>query len=363
MTVSTTPSSVTYIGNGSTTSFTFSFIGVSSTDLEVIYTDANGVESILNPTQYTLVVNSPSVGQLWGIGGTVTYPITGTAIQNPSQITINRIVPYTQTVSMANQGAFYPQAVEQGLDLIELQLQQINTEQTYSLKTPITDASPPQLLPTAAERANGFLAFDSTGEPIVLPGAGVNGGVVSVAMTVPSALLTVSGSPVTTSGTLALSLPTQNAATVLAGPVTGNAPAAPSFRSLVAGDLPNATVSTKGAVIPDGNTIVISTSTISVAPATPRIVTVTGTFTSTLTTADEYKGISLYQSGAAATTVQLPTSGSPYPVFDASGNSATFPITVKPPAGLLINGASTYTMNTNFGNKSFFNDTTQILVK
>lgn len=362
MTVPTTASSVTYIGNGSTTSFTFSFIGVSASDIEVIYTNSSGSESVLDPTQYTLVLNAPTVGSLWGIGGTVTYPITGTAIQNPSQITINRIVPYTQTVSIANQGAFYPQAVEQGLDLIELQLQQINTEQTYSLKTPITDASPPQLLPPAAERANGFLAFDATGEPIVLPGAGVNGGVVSVAMTVPSALLSISGSPVTTSGTLAVTLPTQNPNAVFAGPISGTN-AAPTFRSLIFSDIPVATTSLRGAVVPDDQTVVISSGVISVAPATPRIVTVTGTFTSTLTTADEYKGISLYQSGAAVTTVQLPTSGSPYPVFDASGNSATFPITVKPPTGLLINGASTYTMNTNFGNKSFFNDTTQILVK
>ena len=62
------------------------------------------------------------------------------------------------------------------------------------------------------------------------------GTVTSVAMTVPSILI-VTGSPVTSSGTLALSLATQNANLVFAGPTTGAA--APTFRSLGFTDLPN----------------------------------------------------------------------------------------------------------------------------
>jgi hypothetical protein len=125
MTVSTQSSSVTYIGNGSTTSFTFPFIGVSSSDIEVVYTDTNGTETILSPSQYTLVLNTAPPGSLWGIGGTVTYPASGNPIVAGSQLTINRTVPLTQTISINNQGAFYPQAVEQAIDLICLELQQI----------------------------------------------------------------------------------------------------------------------------------------------------------------------------------------------------------------------------------------------
>ena len=71
-------------------------------------------------------------------------------------------------------------------------------------------------------------------------GGGGGGSVTSVAMTVPS-ILSVSGSPITTSGTLAVTLATQNANLVLAGPTTGAA-AAPTFRSLVTNDLPNSGV-------------------------------------------------------------------------------------------------------------------------
>lgn len=63
------------------------------------------------------------------------------------------------------------------------------------------------------------------------------GTVTSVGMTVPG-ILSVSGSPVTSSGTLALSLATQTANLVWAGPTTGSA-ATPTFRALVAADIPS----------------------------------------------------------------------------------------------------------------------------
>jgi hypothetical protein len=69
-----------------------------------------------------------------------------------------------------------------------------------------------------------------------------NGGgtVTSVAMTVPP-FLTVTGSPVSTSGTFALSLANESANLVFAGPASGGA-VAPTFRALVATDLPTTSV-------------------------------------------------------------------------------------------------------------------------
>ncbi len=66
------------------------------------------------------------------------------------------------------------------------------------------------------------------------------GTVTSVAQTVPTSILSVTGSPVTTTGTLAIALQTQTANLVWAGPTTG-VPATPTFRSLVAADLPGGT--------------------------------------------------------------------------------------------------------------------------
>lgn len=70
---------------------------------------------------------------------------------------------------------------------------------------------------------------------IAITGAGA-GSVTSVALSAP-AMFSVSGSPITTSGTLALSLATQAQNLVFIGPVSGSA-AAPTFRALNLLDLP-----------------------------------------------------------------------------------------------------------------------------
>lgn len=69
-----------------------------------------------------------------------------------------------------------------------------------------------------------------------------NGTVSSVALS-EGVLFTVSGSPVTTTGTLTLTLKSAAANNVFAGPTTG-ASAAPAFRALVAGDIPGTLANT-----------------------------------------------------------------------------------------------------------------------
>lgn len=62
------------------------------------------------------------------------------------------------------------------------------------------------------------------------------GSVTSVGLTLPN-IFSVSGSPVTTAGTLSATLVTQTANTIFSGPTTGSA-AAPGFRALVLADIP-----------------------------------------------------------------------------------------------------------------------------
>ena len=64
-----------------------------------------------------------------------------------------------------------------------------------------------------------------------------SGTVTSVDLSAPN-IFTVSNNPVTTSGTLTLTLATQTANVVFAGPTAGGS-ATPSFRALVAGDIPS----------------------------------------------------------------------------------------------------------------------------
>lgn len=83
--------------------------------------------------------------------------------------------------------------------------------------------------------ANGKVLALSAGLPAWTTAA--VGTVTSVAQAVPSSVFTISGSPITTSGTLTIGLQTQTANRVWAGPTTGAA-AAPAFRALVSADLP-----------------------------------------------------------------------------------------------------------------------------
>lgn len=87
---------------------------------------------------------------------------------------------------------------------------------------------------TQCVQANSVGLLSGTGVPC---GSG-SGGVTSVAMTMDGVLFnaTVVGSPITTSGTLAPSLKSQNSGLFLAGPASGVA-AAPTFRGIVNTDL------------------------------------------------------------------------------------------------------------------------------
>lgn len=110
--------------------------------------------------------------------------------------------------------------------------------------TPVV-ASGTLTLGLANQTANTIWAGPATGAaaaptfralvPADLGGMG-SGTVTSVGLTAPS-ILSVTGTPVTTSGTLALALATQAANMVFVGPTSGGV-ATPTFRALVAADLP-----------------------------------------------------------------------------------------------------------------------------
>jgi hypothetical protein len=98
----------------------------------------------------------------------------------------------------------------------------------------------------ATARANLLPTFAGNAGKVILVNAGATdveyvtpnpGTVISIGMTVPD-IMSVSGSPITSTGTLAVTLATQNINTIFAGPSTGSA-ATPTFRALVSADIPS----------------------------------------------------------------------------------------------------------------------------
>lgn len=125
MTISTSTNFTRVLGNGSTTAFNFGFVGDSSQYISVDYYVGSTLIETVSTSLYTLFLNPPSPGQIWGIGGTVTYPLSGSPIGNGTSLLIQRTLPLTQVVTISNQGDFSPAVIEEALDTLCMQIQQV----------------------------------------------------------------------------------------------------------------------------------------------------------------------------------------------------------------------------------------------
>lgn len=186
----------------------------------------------------------------------------------------------------------------------------------------------------------GNLYFNCT---LVNTSAGV-GTVTSVALALPG-IFSVSGSPVTSSGTLTGTLATQAANVVFAGPTTGAA-ATPTFRSLVAADIPDISatyLTLTGVQAVSNKTGLISQWTndagyiSSVGTITSLGTVTTGTWNATVITG-QYGGTGVANTGKTITLGgNLTTAGAFATTLTVTGaTSVTLPTT-----GTLVNSAVT----------------------
>ena len=130
-------------------------------DLEVVRLNTStGVETtlVLN-SDYTVALNG---NQNTNPGGTVNLTVAASAT---STVTITSDIANLQPTDLTNQGGFYPEVITDALDRATIQIQQMSQDVGRSLKGPISDGSLNMELPTAAQRANSFLAFDANGVP------------------------------------------------------------------------------------------------------------------------------------------------------------------------------------------------------
>lgn len=119
MTITNQSNQVSYTGNGVATNFPFSFRIDAEEHLTVTkITIATEAEEVLSTGAYS--VNG--VGD--DAGGSVDLT---PAISSDYQLRIERVVPYTQEMDLLNQGGFLPEVIEQGLDALEMQIQQLRT--------------------------------------------------------------------------------------------------------------------------------------------------------------------------------------------------------------------------------------------
>jgi len=119
MSVSNQTNKVSITGNGVTTAFSFSF-PIFTVDQIVVYKiDSDGnVTTLSYGTHYTVSINSSSEG------GTVTLT-SGSVLPSGYTGLIKRVVGYTQSVSLPNEGALPAKQIENQLDLMSMMIIQV----------------------------------------------------------------------------------------------------------------------------------------------------------------------------------------------------------------------------------------------
>jgi hypothetical protein len=200
----------------------------------------------------------PATGQWsWSSGGTDVLNLLSSGAQVIGTITASEIVDNglnPNTVVYADSGSQLTSSVTTNTELgyvsgVTSSIQtQINGKQallTFSnslvnnsgVVTLVNDSATPGNTKYYGTNGSGTLGYYS------IPATGVSS--VGVADTSTTPIYTVSNSPITSSGTIDLTLNTQSANEVFAGPSSGSA-AEPAFRALVANDIPTLNQNTTG---------------------------------------------------------------------------------------------------------------------
>ena len=123
-----------YTANGSQTVFGYGFKIYASTDIEVIETSVAGVESTVNPSNYTL----SGIGN--DAGGNITFSV---APSNGKKITARLKPPVEQQTNLRNQGGYLPEVVERMGDRLAMISLYIAEELSRSIKVDISSGVSP----------------------------------------------------------------------------------------------------------------------------------------------------------------------------------------------------------------------------
>lgn len=159
-----------FIGNGSSTSFPFTFKVFAKTDIQVVKSESGVQTTLMLDVDYGVALNADQDNTP---GGTVTYPLVGSPLASGSFLGIAGALPYNQALDLPGGGNFSPFALENALDRMMMQMQQLAELGSRALVFGIADTGN-GALPQVVDRKGRLLGFDPvTGAPIAtLPTAG-----------------------------------------------------------------------------------------------------------------------------------------------------------------------------------------------
>ena len=156
MTVSSSTNKVSYSGNGSLTTFAYSFKIFDQGDLTVILRAADGTETTQTITTHYTVSGVGSAS-----GGNVVF---GTAPASGVTVVIIREQPLTQGLDLVANDPFPAESLEEALDKLVFMSQKHEEELSRAIKASRTNTlTGSEFTISASDRANKVFAFDSSG--------------------------------------------------------------------------------------------------------------------------------------------------------------------------------------------------------
>jgi len=171
MTVSSTTVKNSYSGNGSTTSFNYTFKIFADSDLQVIIRSSTGTETTKTITTHYTVSGAGNTN-----GGSVTFT-SGNIPANGETVVLRRNVPQTQAIDYIANDPFPAETHEEGLDRATMTTQQVQEELDRSIKLSRTNTmTSTEFTVGATDRASKVLGFDANGELTVTQELGTNRG-------------------------------------------------------------------------------------------------------------------------------------------------------------------------------------------
>ena len=156
MTVSSSTNKVSYSGNGTLTTFAYSFKIFDQDDLTVILRAADGTETTQTITTHYTVTGVGSAS-----GGNVVF---GTAPASGVTVVIIREQPLTQGLDLVPNDPFPAQSLEESLDKLTFMAQKHEEELSRAIKGSRTNViSNSEFTISATDRANKVFSFDASG--------------------------------------------------------------------------------------------------------------------------------------------------------------------------------------------------------
>ena len=162
MTISSTTVKNSYSGNGTLTTFNYTFKIFADSDLQVIIRDASANETVKTLTTHYTVTGAGNAN-----GGTIVFT-TGNTPSATETVVIRRAVPQTQAIDYIANDPFPAESHEEGLDRAMMAVQQLQEEVNRSIKLSKTNTmNNTEFTIGSTDRAGKIFGFDSNGELVV----------------------------------------------------------------------------------------------------------------------------------------------------------------------------------------------------